>query len=290
MDIKNFALSYYKNSDEGFHIQRVEKSTAAREPHSHDYFQVYYVIRGVLTHHLEGQTSQLLRGDMFIVPPGAVHYISAEGEAVFYSLSFMESFIAKFREGNPLVRDFLSMLAGRERVRAKISVPKTEILNMEMIMANICREFFEKPFGFRDTVRAYILLIITLFARIYMMESAVPVGAADSTRELVLCAAEYIEKNCTEHITLADITERLAISKSAFCKHFYELVGKTFNEYVNYCRIKEALKYLERGLGASAIYGLLGYADSSTFYRNFVKVMGTTPGEYRKSLKKDKMQ
>lgn len=283
MDIKNFVLSYYKNSIEGFHIQKIDHSTEAKKPHSHDYFQVYYVVKGSLTHHLLGHTSCLERGDMFIVPPHTVHYISIEDNTVFYSCSFMKEFIGKTIENNKLARNFLEMLEKSENVRPKISIATDEVLSVEMIMSSINKEFKDKRFGYEDTIRIYVNLFIMLFARKYMENISTDIiQIGTSMREIVLGAIEYIDQNCTEKLALADITEMLAISKSSFCKLFLEATGKTYNEYVNECRIKKSLAYLQKGHNVTAIHGLLGYADYSTFHRNFIKIMGMTPSKYKK--------
>ena len=76
MDVKNFVLTYYKDASDGFHIQRIEKPTEAKKLHSHDYFQIYYIEKGTITHYLEDSASRLVAGDMFIIPPHVTHYIS----------------------------------------------------------------------------------------------------------------------------------------------------------------------------------------------------------------------
>ena len=97
MDIKNFVLSYYNNAVENFHIQKVEKSYEAKKPHTHEYFQIYYIAKGSLVHFIENTSSKLCQSDMFIIPPGVVHYIYPEPNTVFYSFSFMPDF---FHETN----------------------------------------------------------------------------------------------------------------------------------------------------------------------------------------------
>lgn len=56
-----------------------------------------------------------------------------------------------------------------------------------------------------------------------------------------------------------------------------------FNNYLNICRVKKATEYIKDGYKITAIYGLCGYTDFSTFYRNFKKIMGVTPMEFKKN-------
>ena len=73
MNIKNFLLSYYQNATESFHIQKLDQAFEAKHPHTHAYFQIYYVSKGCLRHFVDQKVSLLYQSDMFIVPPGAMH-------------------------------------------------------------------------------------------------------------------------------------------------------------------------------------------------------------------------
>ena len=91
MYIRNFALSFYPDTADGVHIQRVEHPREARVLHSHEYYQIYYIAKGALTHYLGEEVSRLSRGDMFLIPPGLSHRICEEDGTVFYSHSFMRT-------------------------------------------------------------------------------------------------------------------------------------------------------------------------------------------------------
>ena len=109
MDIKNFVLSYYNNATENFHIQKTEKAYEAKKPHTHEYFQIYYIAKGSLMHFIEDKSSKLHQGDMFIIPPEVVHYISPEPGTVFYSFSFMPDFLMETNQSNKLSVLFLNV-------------------------------------------------------------------------------------------------------------------------------------------------------------------------------------
>ena len=68
MNIKNFVLSYYKNSIENFHIQKLDKVTEEQKPHTHEYFQIYFIAKGSLEHYVENESAHLNQGDMFYNP------------------------------------------------------------------------------------------------------------------------------------------------------------------------------------------------------------------------------
>ncbi len=282
MDIKNFVLSYYKNSTEFFHIQKVEKSFEARKPHTHDYFQIYYIIKGNLIHFVENESSTLTRGNMFIIPPGAAHYITPQKDTVFYSFSFMPDFLGEPGSNNKLAANFLKNLQSsqKQKIRPKVAIEYDDILYVQDIFKHILTEFTQKNPGFSDIIRAYSLVLVTILARNYYDKVKISSHFEDSG-QFVLHCIDYIENNFADDISLNEMTRRSAMSKGSFCSLFHELTGHTFNSYLNYCRINKAKEYIEKGYKITAVYGLCGYNDFSTFYRNFKKVMGISPKEYK---------
>ena len=283
MDIKNFVLTYYKNAADGIHIHRVEKSLEAQKPHRHEYFQIYYIIRGRLEHFTENDKSTLSQGDMFIIPPGKMHFIREADNAQFYSFSFMRESLGEISDLNRLSINFLKKLEQGGGVRAKITVPADEMLFVEGLMEQIYKEFTEKKIGFGEVIRSCAVSLITVFARNYFAKMPEGLLSPDG-RELLLHCVEYIKNNFSEKITLDEMARMSAMSKSSFCRLFSELTGTSFKKYVNDCRIRKAKEYIKKGYNITAIYGLCGYDDFTTFYRNFKKIAGISPREYKNKL------
>lgn len=277
MDVKNFVLTYYKDASDGFHIQRIEKPTEAKKLHSHDYFQIYYIEKGTITHYLEDGESRLVAGDMFIIPPGVKHRISEKPDTAFYSFSFMEESVA----GTGFYMDFLKGLVLDKNIRPKISVPSDGVMQIESLMRHIYHEFHNKKIACGEVMRAYAIALVTEFARIYYeMENTVPMAYSGDAKEFILHCTGYMQENFDKEISLDSMVRLSAMSKSSFCSMFFGVTGKTFNHYLNSLRIHKAAEYIKNGYKITAIYGLCGYNDFSTFYRNFKKIMGISPKLY----------
>jgi len=283
MDIKKFVLSYYNNTIENFHIQKVEKAYEAKKPHTHEYFQIYYIAKGSLVHFLGSKSSKLHQSDMFIIPPGVVHYIAPEANTVFYSFSFMPDFLGEISQSGKLTELFLRDLMTGKEILPKVSIGPEDIFYIESIMERMLDEFNTKGFGFSEIIHSYAVLLVAVLARNYFEKNTLP-EYFDNSKEFVLHCIEYVKNNFTQRITLDEISKLSAMSKNSFCKLFYKLTGHSFNNYLNICRIKKATEYIKNGYKITAIYGLCGYADFSTFYRNFKKIMGISPKAFKNSL------
>lgn len=284
MNVKNFVLSYYENSTENFHIQKLDKVTEAHKPHTHEYFQIYFISKGSLEHHVENKSARLNQGDMFIIPPGVTHYITPSFNTVFYSFSFMEELLAEQHTNNKLAKNFLRSLQTNKDiyVKPKISMNSEEIFYIENIMAHILKEFNRKPIAYYDTVQAYAQLLVTMLAREYFTKDEHRISEHfEDNKQFVLHCVEYIGNNFSDKITLNEISKKSTMSKSNFCALFLKITGHSFNDYLNICRIMAAVSYIKKGYKITAIYGLCGYNDFSTFNRNFNKIMGMSPREYK---------
>ena len=282
MNIKNFVLSYYNNSAENFHIQKVEKTYEAKNPHTHDYFQIYYIANGSLGHFIENNYSKLYQGDMFIIPPGVILFIAPEANTVFYSFSFMSEFLGETNQSGKLTSLFLRNLLTDKNILPKVSIASEDIFYIESIMERMLNEFNCKDFGFSEIIHSYAVLLVAVLARNYFKKNTLH-EHFDNSKQFVIHCIEYIENNFTERITLDEISKLSAMSKNSFCELFYKLTGHSFNSYLNICRIKKATEYIKDGYKITAIYGLCGYSDFSTFYRNFKKIMGISPKEFKKN-------
>lgn len=284
MSIYNMPFPEKKSADDIFHINIVKMPCVAYLPHTHDYFQIYYVINSSLVHHVDGDCSTLSRGDMFIVPSSKMHYVDMQDDSAFYCLSFFLDFVETSTAPSNLAVQFLHKLQSEAggKIKPKLTVDSDDIFYIETIMAHILKEFTTKRFGYEETIRNYTLLLISMFARSYFEESGSTAPMiVENNKQYVLRCIEYIENNYTEDITLEEICKRSAMSKGNFCSLFSKLTGHSFNTYLNMCRIKKAKEYIEKGYNITVIYGLCGYSTFSTFHRNFKKIMGITPQEYK---------
>ena len=284
MNVKKFVLSYYKNAAKDFHITRISSPKEALNIHSHNYFQIYYVISGKVLHHLENSTAELLPGDIFILPPNQPHYIEVPaGEVDFYSLSFMPDYFQNAKEANKLILDFLLYLQAEnaERIEPKVSLSYEDTIFVKTLFKRILAEFSDNKTGKNEIIKETVSVLLSLFARVYFEENAAALVATEN-RQLVMHSIEFIKNHFDEEITLSEIVRYSAMSKTCFCAIFNSIVGMPFKEYLNRYRIERAVELIISGEKVSVAANCCGYGDFSTFYRNFKKYMGMSPSAFVK--------
>jgi AraC-like DNA-binding protein len=84
--------------------------------------------------------------------------------------------------------------------------------------------------------------------------------------------------------TVASLAEAAGMSRSAFAARFKELLGQTPLEYVTEWRMQKAMQLLQcrRDKKLIDVARLVGYESDAAFSKAFKRVVGASPGEYRK--------
>lgn len=94
---------------------------------------------------------------------------------------------------------------------------------------------------------------------------------------------DYIEQNCGRTIRLDELAQLTGLSQSYFCSAFRESTGMPPQQWQMKARVERAKNLLKKGDTplASVAVGL-GFADQAHLTRVFRKIVGTTPGAWRK--------
>ncbi|GGX67471.1 helix-turn-helix domain-containing protein [Saccharospirillum salsuginis] len=96
---------------------------------------------------------------------------------------------------------------------------------------------------------------------------------------------EYLARNYQREITLEEVAGLLHLSPNFFSRYFKKATGRRFIDFVIRLRISKACERLE--LTNDPITNIcyeVGYANVANFNRQFLKIKGMTPRQYRESL------
>lgn len=94
----------------------------------------------------------------------------------------------------------------------------------------------------------------------------------------------YVLAHYTDDISLKDIAEVANLTPQAFCKYFKKRTRKTFGNFLNEMRIKEAINQMtgDTFLGISQTAYNTGFKSAVHFNRTFKKITGASPSGYLK--------
>ena len=95
---------------------------------------------------------------------------------------------------------------------------------------------------------------------------------------------DYLDLHYAEDITLDDLATNVGYSKNYLCRIFRESTGNTINFYLNNARINKAVELLAgTDMDVAKISGVVGYNNVFHFIKTFKKLVGVSPGNYRRN-------
>ena len=103
-----------------------------------------------------------------------------------------------------------------------------------------------------------------------------------SVNSIIIAAMEYINKNYTGGITLDSLAENLNISPFYLSKILKKHTGKNYTDLIAELRINKAKELLiKTDMSIKEITYATGFNSQNYFTKNFKKIVGLTPTEYK---------
>lgn len=97
-------------------------------------------------------------------------------------------------------------------------------------------------------------------------------------------ALEMLRAQLTESVTLDDLAAHAGLDKFHLCRAFRAQVGLSPYAYLTQLRIMRAKELLAAGMKPTDVAPQVGLYDQSQLNRHFRRIVGTTPGQYARSV------
>ena len=116
-----------------------------------------------------------------------------------------------------------------------------------------------------------------------------PAGRTDGVlpRRKLRAVVEYIEEHIDASLTLEQMAAAAHLSAYHFARQFKAATGVPPHQYVIACRVDRAKQLLQQGgdLSLAEIAACAGFSDQSQFSHHFKRLVGFTPGQFRRSAR-----
>lgn len=130
-----------------------------------------------------------------------------------------------------------------------------------------------------ELINSYVK-IMTVCAQYLTLSNAMP-GERPTVAE---AAKRYIHENIDKKITIKDICDAIACSKTTLISAFKREFGTTVNAAITEAKISEAKKLLIAGtMTVNEVAHATGFYDQSYFSKVFLAAEGISPSDYRKA-------
>lgn len=266
---------------------------SASVPHSHEYFQICYVMKGTCLHKVNGKTATLIKGDLFSIPPHFEHHIELipNKHTEIAHIDFMPFLLDQSLQGLTDMTSFVDFafiqpfVALNDRLLPKLNLSHEVQLDTERLIAEMIHELQQRKDGFTLIIKLNLQKLLVVAGREYAayVEKTMENKHVQANRKYFEKALDFIKMNYNSNLHLQEVASKAAMSPTYFSTMFKILKGRTFVEYVNDIRLEEAMKLLKQtDERIEDISYLTGFNHMSHFHRTFKKATNLTPAEYRK--------
>ena len=251
--------------------------------HFHDFYELAIVLEGEGTHLLEDSECIARRGCVFAIPPGVRHAYVTENGLRLHNILLLPSFFTHYAEemntmkGALLLFEIAPQLRLAQRATVLYTLDEAQTKRLEIALEQ-CEMARISHYGGREVLKnaAVLHLIGTL------CEMLSPNGSPENTPIEILLAMEYIDRHCSEDITVERLCRRFHLSRTLFYRKFCAIANRTPGEYLLDCRLRRARQLLlNTRHSITDIAMQCGFYDSSHFIRKFAAACGVTPGQFR---------
>lgn len=137
---------------------------------------------------------------------------------------------------------------------------------------------------YKECIRGLSLALLINVARVDAGSSLMSEGVRlKSGFDQVRPALDYIRQHYASPMKISEIASVCHVSESHFRRLFEEIIGMTPVEYLNQVRIRKACDLIKKtGYSMEEISVKVGFTTTSTFNRNFKRITGTSPYQWKK--------
>lgn len=259
--------------------------------HSHNYVEIIYMCSGSQRHVINDTAEVVLKtGEILLLNQHASHQIDAAGfDDIAINLivlpQFFNTAIEMIGSDNKISQFIFSGLAGKGHEISYMHFNVADVLPVQNLMENLIWSVVNKQPNRRNINQITMGL---LFLQLLGLTDCLITGEPDTVANtIVMSAMTEIEQNYA-NASLNNVAKRCNVSAAYVSSTVKDATGKTFKEHLMEKRLtKAALLLKNTALSVGDIIVMVGYENTSYFYRIFTEKYGMSPKSYRKKEKEN---
>ena len=275
--------------DNGFplNVLRVPNHDASDRLHRHEFHELVVITDGRGRHLTDNDDYVLEAGDVFLLRGQMKHgYADVDRMGLINILFKPRELGLPLNDlgdipGYQLLFRIEPRLRQQARFRDRLHLTTDKLAEAIRLAVQLEQELRKRPPGYRFTSRALLMQLIAYLSRCYA-------STRRTTDEPLRCLGEvlsYIDRNYGEPITVPQLLRVAHMSQSTLMRAFQKVFQRSPIDYLIRVRVQKACEMLaDQELRITDIALACGFNDSNYFTRQFSRVLGRSPRDYRRSL------
>jgi AraC family L-rhamnose operon transcriptional activator RhaR/AraC family L-rhamnose operon regulatory protein RhaS len=276
--------------DEWFHPDGFPISVERREPqehfepHAHEFAELVIVLGGKCLHVTGGESWELTAGDVFVIAGPREHEYRDLDDLRLLNILYQPNQLKMGLHDLPSVAGYHALFTlepawrTRQPAKGRLHLGGKELAQVTELVERLEGELKSREPGFGFMAMACFMQIIGTLSRCYG-KSPSPDG-----RALLRIgeALSHLERNIHREVNLEELASIAQMSQRSFLRVFQSATGASPLAWVIEQRINRArhlLRHTDRRITEIAFD--VGFNDSNYFTRQFGKITGFSPRDYR---------
>lgn len=249
----------------------------------HDFWELVYVDKGIVSVQRDGETLTLKQGEILFHAPKEFHAIRALNSSPnFFIISFyctspaMARFVRYRTWLDKTLNTYLASII--KEAEKTYRIPKNDPDLKKLAL----RE--NALVGGEQLIKTYLEQFLIFLLRSMISVKAPSFPQKDAVSDpLIASVRQYLAAQVEKNIRIEDLCREFGYSRSYLSHRFQSKTGQTLAAYAMELKIDEAKRLMrETDLNLSQISARLAFENPQYFSRVFKRVTGMTPTEFKK--------
>lgn len=250
--------------------------------HYHPEVELVYIEKGYGTRYVGNHVSNFDDGDLILIGPNVPHF-----GYEFGLQGINEEIVVQFRKD--LIKSTVEYMPELERIHALINKAKSGISfygkTKELIGSKLLKMEKKDPFSRLVCMLEVLQQLSQSDEQEVLNASGVTLIIQNQNEDRINKVFQYVKENYESEITLEQISQVAIMTIPAFCRYFKKHTKKTFIQFVNEYRIRQAIRLMALGnKSISEIAMDVGFNNFSHFHKQFKRLTGSSPSKYKRSM------
>jgi len=240
--------------------------------HCHNFFEIYYFIKGNGTFIIEGTHYKLKEKTLLIVRNSEFHHykIDIPSEYERCALHFKVEDLSPILSNKILIEPFMSRPLGKFNI-----IENYSNIDFQNIYSRIDKCSL-LPIEEQKLMMQFLLgELLTSITCVFRKNTSLL--HQETHKSLVTDLIQYINLNISTKFSLENLASNFYVSKYYISHIFKEHTGVSIVEYVLRKKVALANQLISQGKKAYEVCDQCGFGDYSSFYRAYKRILGISP-------------
>jgi len=288
-----FSYKDYFRKGEKIAIEHSVWAPNKLELHTHDFWEIAYIIKGSGYHYLDGDKHKVNTGDLFLLMPNSLHNFVPDKARVleWINCMFFPDVIDPLLTSSTNAVDLFKALIFFDSFHYDVSnLSGIELLNsiedLNKIFKEISIEYEQAKIGYQESLKCYLqILLIKIFRAYFIKDKKTNKNIRTTITDFVTA---YLQNSSLgQNIQIDELAKQAFYSSQHFRKLFKAESGVSLSSFIREQRLNKACDlFVETDLTVMNIMEQTGFNDTKSFYTAFFKLKNMTPVQYRSKYQK----